>query len=137
MIALQDLLEALTRERDRAIQRLLTGGLAEALEMLATAQHVKAWETEFASVHDQAVWYLYEALWQLSTETQPDLPAAQRQALIDSLLSSVRDPGVNSAVRMALIIRLYQVLLAIPFIPFCASYESKVAHPPSPPRNPP
>ncbi len=121
VIALQDLLVAFARDRDRAVQRLLTGGLAETLEMLSTAQHVKAWETEFASVHDQAVWYLYEALWQLSAETQPDLPAGQRQALIDSLLSSVRDPDVNSAVRMALIIRLYQVLLAIRLVPLLAA----------------
>ena len=117
VIALQDLIEAFTHNQQHTIQRLLTGGLAEALEIVATAQHVKAWETEFASVHDAAVWCLYEALWQLSAETQPDLPVEQRQALIDGLLSTVRDPGVNSAVRMAVIIRLFQVLLAIRLMP--------------------
>jgi hypothetical protein len=120
VIALQDVVRALASDRAHAIGNLLAGGLAETLETFSTFQHVKAWETEFASVHEEAVWNLYAALWQLSTETQPDLPFPARQVLIDSLLSTVRDATVSSTARMAVIVRLFQVLLAIRLAPLFA-----------------
>ena len=68
----------------------LSGGLAATLETLSTFQHVKAWEREFAPVHEEAVWHLYRLLWELSCEAQPDLPFARRRALIDGLLAAIR-----------------------------------------------
>lgn len=114
MLAVHEVARGLaSTNREEIIQDLLVGGLTEALETLATFQHVKAWETEFVSVHQEAVWHLYAALWQLSVDTQPDLPAEKRRMLTDTLLSYVRDDKLNSNVRMALIIRLYQLLLLI------------------------
>jgi hypothetical protein len=120
VIALQDVVRALAADRAHAVGNLLAGGLAETLETLSTFQHVKAWETEFASVHDEAVWNLYAALWQLSTETQPDLPFQARQVLIDSLLAPVRDSNLSSTARMAVSVRLFQLLLAIRLAPLFA-----------------
>jgi len=117
VIALQDILETLRVDRARAIGNLLAGGLAASLETSSTLQHVKAWEKEFASVHEEAVWHLYAMLWQLSVETQPDLPSDQRLALIDSLMCVVRDPNMDSAARMAIVIRLFQVMLIVRLAP--------------------
>jgi len=117
VIALQDILDALRTDRARAIANLLAGGLAASLETISTFQHVKAWEKEFASVHEEAVWHLYTILWQLSVETQPDLPSDKRQMLIDSLICVVRDPKVDSAARVAIVVRLFQVLLMIRLAP--------------------
>jgi hypothetical protein len=87
------------------------------METVSTFQHVKAWETEFLSVHEEVIWHLYAALWHLSVETQPDLPAEMRQALVDHLLSAVRNPEFDSGIRIALVIRLFQILLVIRLAP--------------------
>lgn len=117
VIALQDVVRHLATDREHALRDLLVGGLAESLEMLSTLQNVKAWETEFSSVHEEAVWNLYAALWQLSAEMQPDLSSEQRQVLLDNLLQPARDPAVGSLARMAVIVRLFQVMLAIRLSP--------------------
>jgi hypothetical protein len=125
-IAFQEVVKAVTADRANALRDLLTAGLAETLEIFSTFQHVKAWETEFASVHEEAAWHLYAALWSLSVETQPALSVEQRQALLDKLFAAVRDPNVNSGVRMALLIRLFQILLAIRVVPLLYSEPSLV-----------
>jgi|AMZC01.1.fsa_nt_AMZC01000440.1_15 hypothetical protein len=117
VIALQDVLEALASDRKRAIGNLLSGGLAATLETLGTFQHVKAWEREFASVHDEAVWHLYRLLWELSAETQPELSLERRHALLENLLAAARDPRQQPAARVALVVRLFQFLLAIRLAP--------------------
>lgn len=118
IIAAQDVFESLVSEDShRVVTELLAGGMAAILETASTLQHVKAWETEFESVHLEAVWHLYTALWQISFENQPDLPIGKRQALIDGLLAAARDPAVDSGARLALIIRLFQVLLVVRLVP--------------------
>lgn len=113
MIAVEDVIEAFKFNRQAVVSELLSSGLAAGFETFSAFQHVKAWEAEFASVHEEAVWQVYHALWQISAEMQPDLDLEKRHALIDSLLAVVRDPGVDSQVRLALMIRLLQILLAL------------------------
>ncbi len=120
VIATQDIVEAFRENREQALANLLAGGLAATLETFATLQHVKAWETEFSSMHAGALWDLYDTLWQLSVETQPDLPVAQRHALIDELLAPARNPGLDSATRTAVIIRLYQLVFLLRLVPALA-----------------
>jgi hypothetical protein len=117
VIAVQDIVQAVREDRERAIRNLLAGGLVEMLEMASTFQHVKAWETEFVSVHEETVWYLYETLWRLSVETQPDLAVEKRQVLIEMLLAGARTSDVSGGARMAMIVRLFQILLAIRLVP--------------------
>jgi hypothetical protein len=73
------------------------------------------------------VWQLYEAFWNLSAEFQPDLAPSERHMHIDSLLSVVRDSAVNSTARMVLVIRLFQILLAIRLAPFLRRQPSPPA----------
>jgi hypothetical protein len=113
VIAMQDVLEALASDRKRAVGNLLSGGLAATLETLGTFEHVKAWEREFASVHDETVWHLYRLLWSLSAETQPELSFERRRALLEELLTPARDPRQQPSMRVALVVRLFQFLLAI------------------------
>jgi hypothetical protein len=92
-------------------QRLVLGGLGEALMVGASRQYVKAWEVETGLVHGEAVWYLTSALWQASGEMQPDLPAEKRWEAIHALLAPAHDPEVPGAVKALLLGRIYQMLL--------------------------
>jgi hypothetical protein len=121
VLAAQDVLEALASPQHGALGELLSGGLAGMLEVLSSLQSVKAWETEFESVHEEAVWDLYAALWRLSVDTQPGLPADQRQAMLDPLFAVIRSREVDGTLRMALIIWLYQVALAIRLAPLLSA----------------
>lgn len=116
----QDTVEAIMSGSPQAMGELLTGGLAAIMETVSNFQIVKAWETEFASTHDAAVWDLYGALWRISAELQPDLTAEKRQALINGLLAPARNSDLDGSIRAALIIRLFQLLLAIRLAQFIA-----------------
>jgi len=121
VLAMQDVLEALASPQRGALGELLAGGLAGMLEVLASLQSVKAWKTEFESVHEEAAWDLYAALWRLSVDTQPGLPVSQRQAMLDPLFAIIRSREVDGTMRMALIIYLYQIALAIRLAPLLAA----------------
>jgi hypothetical protein len=124
VLAVQDIIESFHNERRDAIANLLAGGLAGALEVVANMQHVQAWEVEFGSVLDDALWELYGALWRLSEETQPDLPPEHRQALVETLLNPLRSPSsLPNIARAAVQVRLFQVLLAIRLVPVLSAVE--------------
>jgi hypothetical protein len=123
VIAAQDVIEEIAADRHQMIGDLLAGGLAAILETMSAFQHVKAWETEFGSVHEEAIWHLYAELWRISVEAQPDLTMEQRQALLDRLFAAARDPKQTGGARMVLIIRLFQVLLAIRLAPLLRAAE--------------
>jgi hypothetical protein len=107
MLAVQDLIT----EREHLLESLFLGGLSEGLMVLATLQYVKAWEAETALVHDQATWWLFDGLWRLSSEFRPEMTADERRELIDALLAPVRSAETKSAVKVALLVRLFQALL--------------------------
>jgi len=81
------------------------------LMVLATLQYVKAWEAETSLVHDQAMWWLFEGLWRLSREFRPHMAAGERQKLIDALLAPAREEETGPAVKIVLLVRLFQTLL--------------------------
>jgi hypothetical protein len=93
-------------------ERLLGGLLSEGLMVLATRQHVKAWEGELASVHREAAWYLYGEIWRWAEEMKPDLDRKERRNLIDQLLNPVLSDDTPGMHRAVLIGRLFQLLLA-------------------------
>ena len=117
VVVTQDLWASFREGRVEAITELLSGGIAGILEVASTVQHIKAWDTEFQSVHEEALWRLYAALWRISVETQPNLPVEKRRTLVDGLLSVLRQPTLDGSVRMALVIRLLQILLAVRLAP--------------------
>ena len=113
VIAVHEMVQVLGSDRRHTFDTLLTGGLSSVLEAISTLQHVKAWNIELVSVYEEAIWNLYGALWQLSVEMQPDLSAEQRQALIDHLMAAVRHADLTPAARVAVVIRLFQILLVL------------------------
>lgn len=108
-VLLEHLLESETA--NEMAQRLLGGMFSEGLMVLATRQHVKAWEGELSSVYREAAWYLYDEIWRWAEELKPELDRLERRKLIDRLLSPVMNeetPGMEKAVVLG---RLFQLLL--------------------------
>lgn len=108
-VALENLVEA----SESLLQRMLLGGLSEILMVLASRQYVKAWSREMRPVHMRAVWFLRGELWRLSVAGRPDVPAEERAALVDGLLAAAARDDTAEEVRVALLGRLFQVLLVI------------------------
>jgi hypothetical protein len=92
-------------------QRLLLGGLGEALMVGASRQYVKGWEVETAVVHKDAAWYLSETLWHASCEMQPELAPERRWQAIRALLAPSYDPEVPAPAKALLLGRVFQMLL--------------------------
>ena len=92
-------------------RRLAVGGMAEGLMVAASRQYVRGWQVETSLVYNRAIWHLTGALWQLSSEAQPDLPNAQRWDAIQTLLAPAHDPDVPAADKALLVGRIYQILL--------------------------
>lgn len=98
-------------ETESLWKRLLVGGLAEGLMVAASRQYVKGWVVETELVHNQAAWYLTEALWRASSEMHPDLPPEQRWESIQALLAPAHDPDVPAPEKGVLLGRIFQILL--------------------------
>ncbi len=101
-------------ERSKFWERLLLGGLGEVLMVAASRQYIKAWEAETGLVHNQAAWYLTEALWRASARMQPapsDPSPDRRWAAIQELLAPAYDPGVPAPAKALLLGRVFQMLL--------------------------
>ncbi len=110
-VLLENALE--TRTCQELAERVFTGALSEGLMVLATRQHVKAWEQELCVVYREGAWFLYQELWAWAEEQNPSLPAAERRKLLDGLLAPVLDPEVRGLAKAALVGRLFQLLLVI------------------------
>jgi hypothetical protein len=91
--------------------RILSGLLSEGLMVLATRQHVKAWEGELAAVYRSAAWYLYGELWRWAERKKPDLPAAERRRLLDALFEPVHSTQTGGFYKAVLLGHLFQMLL--------------------------
>jgi hypothetical protein len=107
-VALENIISA---ESENFWQRLVLGGIAEALMVGASRQYIKAWEAETGLVHSRAAWYLTEALWRASSEMQPDLDAAHRWQAVQALLVPAHDPEVPAPNKALLLGRVFQMLL--------------------------
>jgi hypothetical protein len=119
-VALQNLTEA----GEVLLQRVLLGGLGEILMVLASRQYVKAWDREMRPIHMRAIWFLRGELWRLSVQGQPDLPVEERVELVDGLLAPALDRATADQTSLALLGRLFQVLLIIHLAPALAGSKS-------------
>jgi hypothetical protein len=108
-VALENLAEA----GESLLQRILLGGLSETFMVLASRQYVNAWSREMRPIHMQAMWFLRGELWRLSTLGRPDMLPHQRAELVDGLLAPVLHTEASDEVCVALLGRLFQVLLVI------------------------
>jgi len=109
-VVLEQILE--TEDPLSLANRLFSGLISEGLMVLATRQHVKAWEGELGSVYRAAAWGLYEELWKWTSERNPSLEPAERRRLIERLLAPLHAAETPPPVKAILIGRLFQVLLA-------------------------
>jgi hypothetical protein len=91
--------------------RLFSGMLSEGLMVLATRQHVKAWEGELDAVYRGAAWFLYQELWRWALELKPELPARERRRLLDQLLEPIHAEATSGLEKAVLLGRLFQILL--------------------------
>ena len=108
-VALENLAEA----GEALLQRMLLGGLSESLMVLASRQYVKAWGREMRPIHLRAIWFLRGELWRLSVAGRPDMPVEERVALVDELLAPALDETATDQLCVALLGRLFQILLII------------------------
>jgi hypothetical protein len=100
-----------SRGREDLGFRILSGLLSEGLMVLATRQHVKAWEGELAAVYRSAAWYLYGELWRWAERKKPDLPAAERRRLLDALFDPVHSKETGGFYKAVLLGHLFQLIL--------------------------
>ncbi len=104
-------------EQGDSLQRILGSGLAALLEIGSATQNVQAWEVETSLVHYNVAWYLYGELWAISLTNRPDLAADERRAYVERLLAPAVAAETPAAARPALLIRLFQVVLAARLLP--------------------
>jgi len=107
VLALQDLVS----DRERLLEKLLLGGLSEGLMVLASRQYVKAWQAEARQVHEEASWWLFDALWRLSRELRPELAPEDRRRGIEHLLAAARSRECAPEAKAAMLVVLFQGLL--------------------------
>lgn len=110
-VVVADLAEA--EDAAELARRLLAGAMTEGLAVLATRQHVKAWQGELASVYRETAWFLYDELWSWAARRKPELDAGERRRLIDLLLGSAHAESATTddRARMVLLCSLFLLLL--------------------------
>jgi hypothetical protein len=108
-VVLEQMLES--KEAGDLAFRLFTGALSEGLMVLATRQHIRAWEGELAAVYREAAWYLYGELWRWTESKKPELPASSRRELLDRLLAPVHSDEGDGMSKAVLVGLLFQLLL--------------------------
>jgi hypothetical protein len=91
--------------------RLLGSALSESLAVAATRQHVHAWQSDMEGLLDEVAWSLYGEMWRWAERRQPSLPGPERRALLDRLIGPARSSDAGTDAKVALLIRLFQILL--------------------------
>jgi len=94
------------------LRGLLASGLTAMLEVASAFRSAQAWEVEASLLYYDLAWYLYGELWDVSLAARPELSPDQRRACTDLLLKPVLDADVPDATKSALLVRLFQVVLA-------------------------
>ena len=94
-------------------KRLLAGTVGEGLMVLASRQYIKGAQAELISVYQDTAWYLFDALWHVSTQLQPSLTPAERRRLLDDLFAPALHEKTDDAVKIVLLGRLFQLLLVV------------------------
>jgi hypothetical protein len=105
------------------LKSLLASGVTAMLEVGSAVKSAEAWEVEASLLYYDMAWYLYGELWAVSLATQPDLSSHQRRTYADLLLKPVLDPEVADATKSALLIRLFQVVLAARMLPLLSGVK--------------
>ena len=106
------------------LRNLLASGVTAMLEIGSALKNAQAWEVEASLMYYDLAWYLYGEIWDLSLAARPELSADQRRACADLLVQPVLDPEVGGATKSALLVRLFQVVLAARMWPLLNGAEA-------------
>lgn len=96
---------------EKVLERVLMGGLSETLMVLASRQYIKAFNRDLEAFFLQVAWQLRAHYWRFSAARCPNLPPAEREALLDSLFGPIFDPHASSEAKPVVLGCLFQVLL--------------------------
>jgi hypothetical protein len=118
-VGLQEMID----EQEDPLKRLLASGVTAMLEISSATKYVQAWEVEAALLYYDVAWYLYGELWEVSRATRPELSLEARQTYINQLLKPILDPDMADAGKTALLVRLFQVVLAARMWPLLADID--------------
>jgi hypothetical protein len=121
-VASVSLQETFAAQKD-PLRNLLASGVTAMLEVGSALKSAQAWEVEASLLYYDMAWYLYGELWEISLATRPELSADQRRACTDLLLKPVLDPDVAGATKSALLVRLFQVVLAARLWPLLRAHR--------------
>lgn len=105
-------LEETFAAQEDPLRRLLASGLTALLEVGSAIKNAQAWEVEASLLYHDLAWYLYGELWDVSLLARPELSTEQRRACTDLLLQPVLSSEATDATKSALLVRLFQVVLA-------------------------
>lgn len=94
-------------------RQFLLGALGEGLTVMASRQYIKGAKADVQALLQSHAWLLYDALWQLSVEQQPDLDGNGRSQTLAQLFDPIWDDETESMAKAALLGRLYQILLLV------------------------
>lgn len=109
--------EMMVEEDEDPLRRILSSGITAALELAAATKNVQAWEVEASLVHPDVAWYLYGELWAISALAQPELTWPERQGLLERLVGPALSDEVPGEAKAALLVKLFQVVLAAQVLP--------------------
>jgi hypothetical protein len=118
-------LQEMIAEQEDPLRRLLASGITGLLEVGAAAKNVRAWEVEASLMYHDVACYLYGELWAVSAATRPELSAEERRSLVERLLKPLLERDVADAAKSALLVRLFQVVLAARMWPLLAVDDSR------------
>jgi hypothetical protein len=96
---------------EKLMERILIGGLSEALMVLASRQYVKAFNRDLDAFYRQVAWQLRAHLWRFSAARRPEMESSERARLIDSLLVPLMKRDAAGAARPIVFGWLFQILL--------------------------
>ena len=104
-------------DQEHALGRLLQTGVPAILEVGAALKTAEAWEVEARLIYDEFAWFLYDELWDVSMAARPMLERTERREQIDQVLDTLLDPAVADGDRAALVVNVFQAVLAARVLP--------------------
>lgn len=105
-------LQEMLAEQEAKLRRLFASGVTALLEVVAATKNVEAWELEASLMYYDVAWYLFGELWSLSQETRPELKSDERRLFVQELVQPLLDESTPDKTKCALLIGLFQVVLA-------------------------
>jgi hypothetical protein len=116
--------EVFTRQDD-SLRHLVSSGVAALLEVGAAVKSNEAWEGEVGLMYDDMAGDLYGELWEISGAARPEMSTAERRAMIDQLVDPILDPKTKDDIKTALLIRLFQAVLAARAVPVLGAQPAR------------